>query len=196
VGVAITLRYTNNLPVTPFWRDIERLALADRRALGCRFGEPCEPKSLQALYDVYRILDDYQSYEHHFGRSMVGKFAGLERWSGVTLYTKGGEHLIMLNPEHPATRSKLSLAHEFGHLAFAHRPILVGLEGQMPKTRYSDQQEREAYGYGVALLLPYAPLFQMINQRASTRGIAHHYGVSVQAVEMRLKVTGLWGLRP
>jgi hypothetical protein len=30
---------------------------------------------------------------------------------------------------------------------------------------------------------------------APMRGIAHHYGVSVEAVEMRLKFTGLWGLQ-
>jgi len=37
---------------------------------------------------------------------------------------------------------------------------------------------------------------QMIRQGASIRGIANHYGVSEAAVEMRLKTTGLWDIRP
>jgi Zn-dependent peptidase ImmA (M78 family) len=65
----------------------------------------------------------------------------------------------------------------------------------MRENRYSDEQEREATAYGAALLLPYAPLLQILRQGAPMRGIAHHYGVSVAAVEMRLKFTGLWGLQ-
>jgi hypothetical protein len=65
----------------------------------------------------------------------------------------------------------------------------------MRENRYSDDQEREAYAYGLALLLLYAPLLQMLCQGAPIRGIAYHYGVSVAAVEMRLKLTGLWGLQ-
>ena len=102
---------------------------------------------------------------------------------------------MLVNPAHSHTRRTLTIAHEFGHLALGHRPILVENDVGMRENRYSDMQEREVTAYGAALLLPYAPLLQMLRQGASIRGIAYHYGVSVAAVEMRLKFTGLWGLQ-
>jgi IrrE N-terminal-like domain len=61
----------------------------------------------------------------------------------------------------------------------------------MPQSRYSDKQELEAQSYGLAVLLSYAPLLQILRQDATAQGIVHHYGVSVAAVQMRLKITGL-----
>ena len=102
-----------------------------------------------------------------------------------------GEHMIMINPEHSLSRRTFTIAHEFGHLVFGHRAIFVAAKG-MPQSRYSDEQELEAHSYGLAVLLPYAPLLQILRQGASAQGIALHYGVSTAAVEMRLKITGLW----
>jgi Zn-dependent peptidase ImmA (M78 family) len=106
-----------------------------------------------------------------------------------------GTTLMLVNPAHSRTQRPLTIAHEFGHLALGHRPIIVETDVGIRENRYSDVQEREATAYGAALLLPYAPLLQMLRQSASMRGIAHHYGVSIAAVEMRLKFTGLWGLQ-
>src|SRR5437773_2657161 len=80
-------------------------------------------------------------------------------------------------------------------LALCDRPIIIKNDVGMRENRYRDAQEHEAIAYGASLLLPYAPLLQMLLQGAPMRGIAHHYGVSVAAVEMRLKFTGLWGLQ-
>ncbi len=65
----------------------------------------------------------------------------------------------------------------------------------MPLPRYSDEQELEANCYALAILLPYAPLLQILKQGASTKAIACHYGISKDAVEMRIKITGLWDLQ-
>jgi Zn-dependent peptidase ImmA (M78 family) len=102
---------------------------------------------------------------------------------------------MLVNPAHSRTRRTLTIAHEFGHLALGHRPIIIKNDAGMQENRYSDDQERDATAYGASLLLPYAPLLQMLRQGATMRGIAYHYGVSVAAVEIRLKLTGLWGLQ-
>jgi hypothetical protein len=183
------------MPAAPFWRQIEKLALADRRSLGCRFGEPCDPRKLISLYDVQRILETYEDYEDHFERSIRGEFEGLTRWSGVTSPMPDGDHLIMINPDNHKARRTLTIGHEFGHVALGHKPIEFTSEGSMPETRYSDEQELEAYIYGLAVLLPYAPLLQMLEQHATVRGIAHHYKISVRAVDFRLKTAGLWEMR-
>ncbi len=94
----------------------------------------------------------------------------------------------------PALPFIFTIAHEFGHPVFDHHPIMIDGEA-MPYSRYSDEQRLETFGYGLAVLLPYAPLLQLLRQGATLLGIAHHYGVSVDAVEMRLKLTGLWGLQ-
>ncbi len=185
----IRLRYSNDLPVIPLQRDIEKLALADRRTLGCRFGEPCDPRRLVKFHDVKKILETHDEYAAHYGRSLQGEFE--DRWSGTTLCIKNGYHLIMINPEHSLSRRTFTVAHEFGHLAFSHRAIIIATDG-MPQSRYSDEQELEAHSYGLAVLLPYAPLLQILRQGATAHGIAFHYGVSASAVKMRLKMTGLW----
>lgn len=185
----ITLRYADDIPGYSLMRRIEKLALADRRSLGCRFGEPCDPRQLVQFHDVSRILETFEDYKSLFGRVLQGEFE--ERWSGVTLHIQNGEHLILINPNHGLARRNFTIAHEFGHLVFSHQPISIAAEGML-QLRYSDEQEFEAHGYGLAVLLPYAPLLQMIRQGASIVGIANHYGVSAAAVEMRLKTTGLW----
>ncbi|SRR6266849_114079 len=187
----IHLQYSNNLPGRPTQRSIENIALADRRALGCRFGEPCDPRRLIKFHDVNQILETREDYEAHCRRPFHEDFE--KRWSGVTMYIKDGEYLIMVNPEHSIARRTFTIAHEFGHLVLGHTPIIVSNEG-IPHPRYSDEQEFGAHSYGLAVLLPYAPLLQIVRQGASARGIAHHYGVSKEAVEMRLKITGLWKL--
>ena len=188
----ITLRYSDDVPGYALMRHIEKFALADRRALGCRFGEPCNPRQLLQFHDVTRILETFEDYKSHFGRDLQGEFE--ERWSGVTVHIQNGEYLILINPNHGLTRRNFTIAHEFGHLVFSHQPISIVAEGML-QVRYSDEQEFEAHGYGLAVLLPYAPLLQMIRQGASIEGLANHYRVSAAAVEMRLKVTGLWGIR-
>ncbi len=185
----IRLRYSNDLPGIPLQRDIEKLALADRRTLGCRFGEPCDPRQLIKFHDVEKILETYEQYAVHYGRSMSGEFES--RWSGTLLHVQNGNHLVMINPEHSPSRRTFTIAHEFGHLVFAHQAIMITNDG-MQQSRSSDAQELEAHSYGLAILLPSAPLLQIVRQGATTSGIAAHYGVSSAAVEMRLKITGLW----
>lgn len=185
----IQLRYSDDLPGMPLLRTIETIARADRQALGCRFGEPCDPRQLIQFHDVLKILETHASYTTHYGRPVAEEFE--QRWSGLLLHIKDGDHIIMVNPNHSLPRRTFTVAHEFGHLVLNHQPIFI-TNDTMPTSRYSDEQEHEAYCYGLAILLPYAPLLQMLRQQATVPGIAHHYGVSTQAVEMRLKLIGLW----
>jgi IrrE N-terminal-like domain len=195
MGQRIYLYYSGDLPASPVERWIECLAREDRRSLGCRFGEPFDPRQLTKIQDVSWVVETYEDWAAHCGGNLNGTFADLDSWSGLLIQLRDGDHLMLVNPAHSRTRRTLTIAHEFGHLALGHRPILIENDVGMRENRYSDVQEREATAYGAALLLPYAPLLQMLRQGAPIRGIAHHYGVSVAAVEMRLKFTGLWGLQ-
>jgi hypothetical protein len=195
MGRRIFLHYSGDLPAWPEARWIERLAREDRRSLGYRFGQPFDPRRLITIHDVSCIIETYEDWAVHCGRNLNGAFAGLDRWSGLLIQVRNGDHLMLVNPTHSHTRRTLTIAHEFGHLALCHQPILIENDVGMRQNRYSDEQERQAHAYGTALLLPYAPLLQMLQQGAPMRGIAYHYGVSIAAVEMRLKFTGLWSLQ-
>lgn len=191
----IVLQYSNDMPASPYWRSVEKLARTDRQSLGARFGEPFDPRRLTEIYDVGQILETFDNYRCNIGIDMISTFDGLERWSGLLLGFEDGNHLILVNPNHSLERRNLTIAHEFGHLARSHKPLEISLNGELSEVRYSDEQERDAYAYGLAILLPYAPLLQMLQQRCSLVAIAKHYGVSLQAVEMRIKLLGLWKMR-
>jgi hypothetical protein len=192
----VRLQYADDWPVYPAYRQIERLAAADRETIGCRFGEPCDPRRLVDIFDVDSLLETKDAYEQLFQRPMNGTFDGLVRWSGITMETPGGSYLMMINPTHSAARRALSIVHEFGHLVRNHKPVRVDLANGITVTRHSDQQEKEATLYGLGVLVPYAPLYQMLRQGATIRGIAHFYGVSMEAIvmKMKMKLTGLWGI--
>jgi Zn-dependent peptidase ImmA (M78 family) len=186
------LRYSDEMP-GPTAQSIEQFAMADRRSLKCRFGEPCDPRKLIRFYDVRHIVETSDDYQQHYGRTLH-KDTFAKAFSGVTIPINNGENLILINPFHSLTRRNFTIAHEFGHLVLNHQPIIIR-EDEEFQPRYSDIQEFQAHHYGLAILLPYAPLVQMLRQGASIKGIAHHYVVSPAAVEMRMKISGLWGLQ-
>jgi hypothetical protein len=186
-------RYLDTIPEPALAYNIEQFALADRRSLKCRFGEPCDPRKLIRFYDVNCILETSADYQLHYGRSIPSEVFATA-FSGVTFPIRDGEHLMLINPFHSLTRRNFTIAHEFGHLMLNHQPVIIR-KGEELQPRYSDSQEFQAHHYALAILLPYAPLIQMLRQGASIKAIAHHYVVSPAAVEMRMKISGLWGLQ-
>ena len=160
---------------------VERLAREDRRSLGCRFGQPFDPRRLTTIQDVRCIVETYEDWSIHCGGNLHGTFADLDSWSGLLIQVRDGDHLMLVNPAHSRTRRTLTIAHEFGHLALGHRPIIIENDVGMRENRYSDAQEHEATAYGASLLLPYAPLLQMLRQGASIRGIAHQASIMASA---------------
>jgi len=195
----IVLRYSDASPASLQMRSMERLAQADRETLGLRFGEPCDPRRLVELYDVRQIIEsltDYAAFLNWDLGGVVTVFDGMDAYSAVTFATSVSDLWMLVNPGHERPRRTFTIAHEFGHLVLGHRAVGVDrIDGGLAKPRYSDAQEHEAYAYALALLLPYAPLLQFLEAGASEQAIARHYGVSVEALHMRLKLAGLWETR-
>lgn len=199
MALRVSLRPRDDSPPTPSTRLMERLAQADRRALGLRFGEPCDPRRLVDLLDVECILESFTDYATFLNIGVddaAATFAGLDRWSSVTISVAADSLIVLVNPCHAPRRRQFSIAHEFGHLVLGHRPVIVDrCDGPLAHGRYSDADEQAAYGYALALLLPYAPLLQILAAGASDGAIAENYGISLEAVHMRLKLVGLWERR-
>ena len=178
---------------------MERLALADRHALRLRFGEPCDPRRLVEIYDVECILETFTDYAAFLSMpidEVAATFANVDGCSSLTFALCPGELVMLVNPCHTLARRTLSIAHEFGHLVRGHRAVVIGrLNGALECPRYADSQEHEANAYASALLVPYAPLLQLLEDRAPERAIAELYGVSLEALHMRLRLVGLWRSR-
>ena len=114
------------------------------------------------MHDVSCIVETYEDWAAHCRGNLNGALAGLDGWSGLFLQVCDGDHLLLVNPAHSRTRRTLMIAHEFGHLALGHRPVIIEHDVGMHENRYSDKQEYEATTYRASLLLPYVPLLQML----------------------------------
>lgn len=195
---------TRALPAVVWLRELEELALADRAQLGLRFGEPCDPRLLAGAYDITRIVEtlaDWSVYRQAPGQQVQGWLRELEGWSGTTLPLPTGEHLLLVNGLDARTRRTLTIAHELGHLVLGHTPLALGHAVQfhegdalrhLPLVQgCAGRQEEEATAYALALLLPYAPLLQLLAQGAPLPAIAAHYRVSSDALDGRVRHLGL-----
>lgn len=116
---------------------------------------------------------------------------------------------IVVNEQNAMTRNVFSIAHELGHL-FLHMKYLLDdevwedIEIGKTFTRHKGQLyseiEEEANEFAGAFLMP-EHLFRKVIKTYSQKGyydleaIAHEFGVSCRAVEVRGRVLGIWRSR-
>lgn len=195
----ITFQPSSEMPKKPRARQMEQLALADRENLRLGFGEPCDPRKLQDYHDIIDIIETSTDWALFLQKPIVEVedfLTEIGGWSGAAIRYIRGQYRILVNATNSLGRRNFTIAHEFGHLTLGHSPLCTELiSGTLGVTRYSDTHETEASSYALALLLPYAPLIQLIEQGASFVAIASHYGVSIEALKMRLKLLGCWPLQ-
>lgn len=80
---------------------------------------------------------------------------------------------------------------EFAHHYYDHSPVSFGA---LSKRIYDQANEDEAYQTAAAILLPMKVISCGIWRQRSAVDIARRYGVSVELVEMRIKLLNLWTL--
>ena len=82
---------------------------------------------------------------------------------------------------------------ELCHIVLGHTADRLAVTGEGGKNRdYDREREREAYGVGAAVLLPYVALRRRLERGVEASFIAREFGVSVDLVKYRAKITGLW----
>ncbi len=118
---------------------------------------------------------------------------GRKHWSGGVNAKPlpDGSRICILNSRHDPRRIKITLMEEIAHIHLKHWP--TGLTRSMDGLRmrgYDKKQEHEAYGVGVAALLPWAAFFPAINRGMAVEELAEQFAVSPQLVEYRMKITG------
>ncbi len=173
-----------------FKAQAERFALSARELLGVSSQSPIEPWDYaDALGVVVLDFAKLDLVEKHKRRLLE---ADSESWSGLTL-KEGGRHFVVLNPSHTVARQANTLVHELSHIQLGHRAGRVDISdsGMMLLSEYPSDQEDEADWLAGAILAPRDALYARRVRGVGASDIAAEFGVSVQLVEWRLRMTGI-----
>ena len=102
-----------------------------------------------------------------------------------------GSFLCMLNPDDPARRNRITLMEEICHRYFNHEPTkLVVREDGLLIRDFNDAQEKQAFGVGAAVLMPWSLFFPPLNNGMSSVELSEEFDVTTQLVEYRIKIAG------
>ena len=181
------------IPQTRSGRELERKALRIRKFAGVDDNSPINPFELATqLHVIVVSLDDLPELSPEVRDHLVNKDS--DGWSGgATTPLADGSRVVVLNPTHSRRRRAATLMEELSHIVLGHTADRLGISDEDGKSRdYDREREREAYGVGAAVLLPYVALKRRLERGIDPKVIAREFGVSIELVKYRAKITGLW----
>ena len=169
----------------------ERIAAGHRDALGLALDEPLDPELLASHLGVEVWRPEEVSGLSTESVSQLVNRDG-DSWSAVTLRVQR-VRLTIVNSAHYPTRQRSSIAHELAHLILNHEPdrIDVSEKGYLLLSSFEREQEEEANWLGAALLVPREGLLTAFRRTENVQRLADHFGVSVQLLQWRLRMTGV-----
>jgi hypothetical protein len=154
---------------------LARYALFDPFAYAAALLIPCKPISCLA--------------ENGCAPEALAHVAGIGREdiSAMTVY-RGTRWRIFYNDRNSLTRQRSDVSHELSHVLLEHEPASVFDSDQT--RRWNAAQEREAAWLSGALLVPAHIALRIARRGTPIDEAAECYGVSVQLMRWRLRVTG------
>jgi transcriptional regulator with XRE-family HTH domain len=117
-----------------------------------------------------------------------------ESLQGFVATTDGGP-VVVVRDEDPPTRRRFTAAHELGHVLLRHHDTfhvdLHASEGSPPNFNW--RHERAANDFAASLLMPEELVRERVENavRSTTAGLAKAFGVSTQAMAIRLSALGM-----
>ncbi len=170
----------------------ENVALQQRRQLHLRPYDPLDPKRLAEHLGV-DVWTPEQIPELDSRVVKVLLYEDPDSWSAVTL-SVGKRDIIILNSAHTGGRPASDLTHELAHILIGHEPARMDVseDGLLILHTYDRKQEDEAKWLAGCLLLPRPALLAIVRQGLTRSEVHKGYGVSVEMLEYRLKVTGVF----
>lgn len=103
-----------------------------------------------------------------------------------------GDRQIVFNDAHPPAHVRVHLMEELFHFRLGHAPDVVRLypiDGQY--RTHNNAKEDEAYGCGIAALVPTVGLEALLVRGYDLRRIAEHYVVPLHVVDLRVAANKL-----
>jgi hypothetical protein len=180
------------MPISPRQRAIEAEAARLRSELNLTDSEPLEQHRALALIrncSVSAIKNipglDFEWISHfRLSPNQVSAFAHRR--------PDDGHYFIVFNDAHPPPLVRVYLMEEYFHIRLGHPPDIVRLYPLNGAHRsYNEIKENEAYGCGLAALLPFHGVSDMLSTGYDLRRIAERYVVPVEAVEERMTLARL-----
>jgi len=186
------MKVVSRLPPNHRGRAYENVGLKIRAFSGTSIHMPIDPFAL-AKFAKIRVVEASKFREH--SPLAVAELTGRScpNWSAVTLALPDGWQLSILNPKHTPERKRATLMEEICHIILGHEPTRISTDGNHVAFRdYNPINEQTAYGVGAAVLVPYEALRAQLQAGKSPKLIARRYGVSIELVLYRIKITMLW----
>lgn len=180
--------------LSPWQLAVERKALALRAELGLADLEALHQERALATIENCRVwpLKNLRTLplEH------LMHFRGLGRHIGAfAVKDENGDIDIVFNDEHPPADVRVHLLEEVFHIRLEHPFDKLRVYADQRVTRtYDEAKEDEAYGCGVAALLPIYGLQAMLARGEHIARIAEHFTVPIPVVEFRISATRLGNL--
>lgn len=174
-----------------FKTNCERLALEKRADHGLRSFEALPPRLLAEDLGIKVVTPNEVPALSAESLAILLK-TDSDSWSAVTLRGLAVD-LIILNSAHSPGRQASDLMHELAHILLGHKPsrIDISADQQLLLRTHDPEQENEANWLAGCLLLPRAALLAIRRNAFSDRFAAQRYGVSVDMLQYRLRVTGV-----
>jgi hypothetical protein len=169
---------------------VERQGQSMRRLLRLNPVEPLDPFKLAPLmkaevYSPYDVLGLPSSDQEQL---LVRDPDG---WSAGSIRLPTGEIAIILNPRHADTRKRASLMEELAHMYLKHTPSQLIMGDGLALRTFKKTQETQAYWVGTAALVPLQVLERAQSKGVERRTLAGSFGVSIDLVTFRERVTGV-----
>lgn len=117
--------------------------------------------------------------------------------SGGLLRKDGDDPVVVLNESEPKTRKRFTCAHELGHYVYR---LETGCDREFEYTDLRnhlssmgmDKEEMFANRFAGALLMPRSKVEELMKNHLPVLVMAHKFGVSADAMRVRLKVLNLF----
>ncbi|MFZ4289000.1 ImmA/IrrE family metallo-endopeptidase [Variovorax sp. HJSM1_2] len=156
---------------------IRQIAWNTRQALGLPEGRIDVPKLLEGLHRYGIVVDVFDQASAPVGQGIEACWVP----ETSTLYI---HEAVYADAVRGGPRATFTITHELGHILLAHRRTI---NREVPGGSYPkyENSEWQANTYAAEFSMPLV-IIQRLNLW-SARALAHHFGVSVQAAEIRLE---------
>ena len=114
-------------------------------------------------------------------------------WSALTMPTKAGNIIIIINPFHTIARQQSDLMHEISHIICKHEHTHKEYDFDVPfgMRVFDELKEEEAKCLGSTLQLATPCLLWANKRKMDTETIAAHFNASIEMVSYRMNMTGI-----
>jgi IrrE N-terminal-like domain len=171
----------------------EKAGLRIRDSAGLSPDEPLDPYVLAKAAGIQVIHPrELVGLDPRLLERLCSTFSA--EWSGATTELPDDRRVCILNPEQTRERASATLMEEIVHVRLEHAPTKIVIGSGLSFREYNHLNEEVAYGVGAAALVPYVTLHRRLRRGSSPEAIAEHFGVSLQLVIYRIKITMLWEL--